>query len=340
MLDRLIRTTEQNAHSRRDFLSTIAKAAAGSLLLAGCYSTPKKLQRPSVTKYNTIAHEFLDMELEFGATISDYELLDDIIDKAKEAVWSFDEREKIYPVEAITALQSIDKLLEDFGFEYQKNGLLNTGLKQTHLDCSAYSIIYTAIGEALKLPIHFVRAPRHTFVRWKFNDGSYVNWETTNGEERTDEHYIEEYNIPKVAKGKVYLKSLSPIENRKEIISTQHVNVGTEKYYKCKMISARNDFIKAAKADPYYCEAYYNIGVTFQFLEEYDDAIKYYNMALRLNPNHTNTLSGLMNTNKEKGKKKEAEEFHARILEIDPEYFKRKKERPRRRMECNLSPSR
>lgn len=127
----------------------------------------------------TIAHDFLDIETELGVTDSDYQILDDIIVEAQKRIEVKPEYTK---VEAIDVLKTIDDTLKDMGFEYQSNPLLNHGLKTKQINSNHYSAIYLAIADTLKLPLKVVNASGHVFVRWHFDDGKYVNWETTNAE--------------------------------------------------------------------------------------------------------------------------------------------------------------
>lgn len=46
------------------------------------------------------------------------------------------------------------------------------------MDCDTGSILYAAIGEALRLPIVVVEAPAHKFVRWQLTGRQAINWDT------------------------------------------------------------------------------------------------------------------------------------------------------------------
>ncbi|MGK0190521.1 MAG: tetratricopeptide (TPR) repeat protein [Verrucomicrobiales bacterium] len=57
------------------------------------------------------------------------------------------------------------------------------------MDCDTGSLIYAAVGEALKLPIVVVEAPGHKFVRWKLSGRQYVNWDTNAAREYSNDAF-------------------------------------------------------------------------------------------------------------------------------------------------------
>ena len=171
-------------------------------------------------KYNTIAHQFLDMELELGADVHDYLLLDKTIDKAVKRI----PRKRNYTKsEAIHALETIDEVLRRQGFTYKENLLLNQGLKTKKIDCDNRSVLYLAIAEVIGLPLSAVWVPKHVFVRCAPADKDEFNWETTSAIERSNSHYVFIYCAPYGDSGEsAYLKSLS----RQETLSIQYFNTG------------------------------------------------------------------------------------------------------------------
>ena len=77
----------------------------------------------------------------------------------------------------------------------------------------ANALLYASIGEALGLPIDIVLAPGHAFVRWRLDDSSYVNWETSTGSVTTNSEYVSWRHISDAAiKNGVYMSALSPNE--------------------------------------------------------------------------------------------------------------------------------
>jgi hypothetical protein len=51
----------------------------------------------------------------------------------------------------------------------------------SHVDCDISSLLYLSIAEALSLPLRMVEVPQHSFVRWRFNDNTHLNWDTNYG---------------------------------------------------------------------------------------------------------------------------------------------------------------
>lgn len=83
------------------------------------------------------------------------------------------------------------------GYNDRRRDLLKSDRKgQFHLsDCDTVSYIYVEIGDKLGLPIRLVEAPNHNFVRWEFPDGTHLNFETMDGEERSDAAYINGFGV-------------------------------------------------------------------------------------------------------------------------------------------------
>lgn len=81
----------------------------------------------------------------------------------------------------------------------------------SHVDCDLSSLLYLSIAESVGLPLCMVEVPHHNFVRWMFNDGSYLNWDTNYGYNRfTDKDYADKYGAvqEQVDKG-IYLSNMS-----------------------------------------------------------------------------------------------------------------------------------
>jgi tetratricopeptide (TPR) repeat protein len=45
------------------------------------------------------------------------------------------------------------------------------------MDCDIGSFLYLSIAEVLKLPLKLIEVPKHNFVRWEFENGTYLNWD-------------------------------------------------------------------------------------------------------------------------------------------------------------------
>lgn len=210
-------------------------------------------------KYGTTGHQILDLEKEFGADASDYATLDSLIDKAKTRIIT---KEKYSKEDAVKILRTIDQILDEEGFRAEVEQLLfNGALKSKIRDCSASTYIYLGIAEAINLPLAAANAPGHLFVRWLFEDGQYINWETMVGEERSDGQYKTMYNIHPDSLGNVYLKTLT----NKKAKAVAHLAIAN-KWIK------KDNFGKGIK---YYLRA----------IKNHQKAVAHYNRANILDPN-------------------------------------------------------
>jgi hypothetical protein len=62
-----------------------------------------------------------------------------------------------------------------------------TGLRP--IDCDLASFIYMTIGESQNWPLEFIEVPGHNFVRWRFADGTHLNWDPNDAQQYSDEDY-------------------------------------------------------------------------------------------------------------------------------------------------------
>jgi hypothetical protein len=172
-----------------------------------------------VPKYNTIAHQLLELERSYGV-YSDADAdsyygiritkLDQLINAAIQRV-SVKKQPAMYtPTEAEHVLKVIDSVLTEQHFIVCiKIEELSTALTPTKtslltcapylpgyrisflrshpnddyfpIDCDLGAILYLSIGEILQLPLSLVEVPNHNFVRWNFADYSYFNWDNNSG---------------------------------------------------------------------------------------------------------------------------------------------------------------
>jgi len=56
-------------------------------------------------------------------------------------------------------------------------------------DCDTGSMIYLHILEQINAPVCMVETKRHNFVRWRFSDTHYLNWDVNSGNVFTDDEY-------------------------------------------------------------------------------------------------------------------------------------------------------
>ena len=316
---------ENDSISRRRFLigalSTAGIIATGPLILQGCGGGFHRFRRPYSAKYDTVAHEILDIELEHVSDKAAYQTLDEIIDVARHLLYSEEPISNQDPKMAYNTLKTIDNILKFQGFAYKKNSLLATALITRQIDCDGYSALYLAIGETLNLPIKMVRAPAHTFVRWEFRNGTYINWETTIGTPKTDRYYILKHKIARSANGVSAMKSLDIHEDRRAILANTYVNCGVEWLKKLQFDKAIERFDHAISRDPLYEAPYYNKGLVYFHQGEMKRAIEWCQKALKLNPNHMKSHAVLGTAYKELNDPDRAKTHFRRVRELDPEYY-------------------
>jgi tetratricopeptide (TPR) repeat protein len=186
-------------------------------------------------KYSTIAHKVMQMELPLKGKdyVPNYELLDSIIDQAKAKIRL---RNSYADQDIIAVFQAIDAVLMGNKFVTNDQGLLCDALVPRsitkdvfqHINPSGFRfrpqvgdtihvahpmalcLIYSAIGEALGLPIGAAMTPVHPYVRWNRDDSTHINWETTMGVVKSDKEYALQRRISNnLIQNGVYLAPLT-----------------------------------------------------------------------------------------------------------------------------------
>lgn len=266
----------------------------------------------SAAEPQNIAFDFLDLERPFGAGRAHYECVARLIQKAKTQLplSSSYTREQ-----ALALMAGIDTLLKREGFTFKNNLLLCKGIDAHILDCDNYCAMYIAIAEVLKIPIVPVYAPNHSFIRFYFEDGSYLNWETTRAVSYDDAYYVKTLRIAEssLAKG-VYLKTLS----RKEFIGVQYNNIGAYLMTAKKFTEAVPYFDMAIQWYPKFSSAYHNRGTARYGAGRLREALKDLAAAAGLDPNRSSTritLGDIYLDLKEYGR---AEEQYRAAISLDP----------------------
>ena len=147
--------------------------------------------------------------------------------------------------------------------------------KKLPFDCDTSSYVYLEILEALNkdLPVVLLACPGHVLVRWKFSDGSYLNWETTAGIESEDN------------KKKYYTDNCTEVTPGSDVFySMFYYNSASAKYALKDNTGAMADLDKAIKLDPNYAEAYISRGSIKQSLKDDPGAMSDVNKAIELDP--------------------------------------------------------
>ncbi len=271
---------------------------------------------PVYAQYNgkpeTIAHDFLDLEKELGAARDQYPAVNALIGKA---VGKISSRQNHTTEQAIVVLRTIDSILADEGYRFGKNLLLGVGLEKKTIDCDNYCALYIAIAEVIKIPIVPVYAPDHSFIRFFFDDGTYINWETTQAEIRPDSYYIKTLRIPPESiRDGVYMKTLS----RKEFIAVEYNNIGAHIMKGGKYAGAVAYFSEAIGRYPVFSSAYHNRGSSLYALGRSDEALTDLLRANGLDPSRAGTHNTLGDIYLDRNELEKAlGEFNASI-KLDP----------------------
>ena len=206
-------------------------------------------------------------------------------------------------------------LLKEEGFIFKQNLLMNVGLDKKAIDCDTYSALYTAISEVLRLPVIPVYAPNHSFVRFNFNDGSYLNWEPIEGKHYPDAYYIKKLNIAEqsIQQG-VYLSSLT----RKEFTGVEYNNIGAYLISIKKFQEAIPYFDKAIMLYPKFSSAYHNRGSSYYALMQQNKAYADLTYANTLDPMQASTHNTLGDICFDRKEYMKAFDQYVESIKLDP----------------------
>lgn len=173
-------------------------------------------------KYSTTAHRLLQLEEDYSKGIitdRQYKILDDLIDSAKERLGPYlQAHSSLGEAEAKVVFETIDSVLTEQFFivcilmdklsdalrPRQLNQLSctpylpgyrrefcqkNQTAQYYSIDCDLGAFLYISIGEVLGLPLHVIEVPGHNFVRRRFTDQKYMNWDNNSGNVCTDDDF-------------------------------------------------------------------------------------------------------------------------------------------------------
>ena len=152
-------------------------------------------------------------------------------------------------------------------------------LTSDQADCDTSSFVYMEILERINkdLPVVLLHCPGHVLLRWKFTDGSYMNWETTSNwrsSYKDNEYYAA--NCTEVAPGSDAFYSM--------FYSDRALAKANLKDY----IGAITDYSKAIELDQKNAVAYTNRGIVKEELRDYAGAIADFDKVIELNPKDLN----------------------------------------------------
>ncbi len=275
----------------------------------------RKAQAPYSGNPRTIVHDFLDIEKNFGAGENNYSRINSLINSAMSLIAR---QEEYSSAQALELLGLIDSLLKKEGFTFSENFLISTGLATGRIDCDSYSAIYVAIAEAMGLPIIPANAPGHTFIRFIFRDGTYMNWEPTEGKSHPDSWYVEKKKISEISiKKGVYLAGLE----RKEFLAVEYNNIGAWLLSKKKYSDSLPYFDMALHLYPAYSSAWHNSGTARYGLGKPDEALKDLLKARSLDPARATTLNTIGDIYFDRKEYSRALDCYENSIKADPDFY-------------------
>lgn len=185
------------------------------------------------------------------------------------------------------------------------------------MDCYASTFTSLAIAHEFQWPLYAVQAPRHVFTRW--DDGKCTfNFDPRFRKDiRKDKYYQKYFKIDGNAiKNGVYLRSLS----QEETVGLFYDKVGIAKSESGKYQEAIKDFSEAIRLNPKLASAYNNRGIAEAKSRKYTEAIDDYTKAIGLDPKLAAAFRnrGIAQTNS--GNYTEAIADHTEAIKIDGTY--------------------
>jgi|GEM_PF-7072797 tetratricopeptide (TPR) repeat protein len=250
-----------------------------------------------------MAHHMLLLERELGADQRDMQLLDALLASIDREV-NF--RRAYNWEQAALTLGSIAMVINS-AYGYSPRRLLSTGLKDKLLDCDLLTAIYLSVAQRHGLPLKAVVVPRHTFIRWVWPSGQYLNWETTTGQVASDKHFIsgrylrsvqgrsvgKDFTLQPGALSGAYLRNLT----NGQFLALSHLNVARgfldketrsggrrSASFQDSLVKATDHLNQAIRLDPKRVEAYYGLGIVNYLRGDHQAAISRMGQAIALFP--------------------------------------------------------
>jgi tetratricopeptide (TPR) repeat protein len=217
-------------------------------------------------------------------------------------------------------------------------------------DCDRLSVLYWALGQALDFPLEFVPAPRHAFVRWRFADGTHLNWEATNGSSPPDRFYeTMPGNSPEAIARGSYLRALSDAElwgywlAMRAQVYLLHGNVDSARKDLEQSLSlfpanpvawnrlglleesagrseaALKAFAEGLQHDPSQASLWFNRARMHAENERFAECIEDLREALRLDPRHDGAWSVRADLFQRSGRLPQALQDYSHALELNPD---------------------
>lgn len=291
------------------FLLTVSPGHAGEV--AGNASEPR-----------TIAHAILEKEAEVFSRPPTCALLETILAEAQQQLVG---RVASSPTEAFVILQQIAAIFQQQHVQVGDAMLLSDTCQPTttdantiyRADCDTLSFLYLAIGDILNFPLRMVSLPDHTFIRWYFPDGSYLNWETTANAVWTEQQYFDWYNT-------THADPLAPEQEMRtlqpaEIWGIVHYNIGNALTIQRRYAEAITQYTLSLDTLPAYVNASYQRGNAWYALGDFPQAVVDFTQVLQAHPGDIQALQNRGSAWNSVGEYSQAIADFTRVLALQPE---------------------
>ena len=225
----------------------------------------------------TIGLVALDMEriANFTVEVGEYLFIEDFINLLQPLIPSKTNYSK---KEALEILQTIDyaiRRMRTQQLEYESS--FSTCIRYRIFDCDINSLLYLTIGEHLGLPIYGLVLPKHMLVLWK-DEGQEIYWETTEGQVRSKEFYLEKYGIEDQQSGKnMLLSSLT----KKDLLAVISFNMGKAYADKGIFEEGIRYSLEATELRKDWYSPYSTIATIYQNMELPENALYYSRKAIQ-----------------------------------------------------------
>ena len=112
------------------------------------------------------------------------------------------------------------------------------------------------------------------------------------------------------------------MNEKKNLTINETFAIAVQNHRKNNLKVAQNLYKKILKTNPNYAGVYYNLGITYKELEEYQKTINCYEKAIQINPHYAQAHNNLANILQELGELQKAKSCYEKLLNLDPTYKK------------------
>ena len=237
----------------------------------------EKISADSTIKKFSYAKEMLDMEKQAGFNVqeSHYKTLDSLIKKTAGQV-HLSENPNDAKKDAVRNLSTLDALFKNNKNAIDnKNLLLSDALNSKNFNSIHYLVLYLDVASRKNLSLIPMKAGENIFVKYNFENSSYLNWETSFGIEQKDEVYKKLLKNSEVQE----IKEIS----KDEILAIEYRNIGKSFNENKEYKKAIEYFEKVATLNSEDFKSYKYQGDSWLGLNNFNKAVENYALAIGLN---------------------------------------------------------